>query len=560
MLVRSIAALTTCGLLACSAQDGPGKKPPGGTDVAPDVDGPFPGACASPPRTDPFLPQRRACAFKAGDHASTTLGLTSEERAEIPIKHIVVVMKENRSFDHVFGGLKSLQPEADVADAHFTNRDGQDASVPFFHLRSTCVGFDPGHQWAAMHDAVGDGGMQGFVRSAAGSCGGDGHFVMGHYEQADLPFDYFLASTFALADRYFPSVRSGTFPNRDYLLLGTSDGVTATGYSIWPDPALPTIFDELTRAGVSWGVYADDHPLQRTLDNPAKTWSALNPWSPVSKLIDDFANDTVPNVVFVDGLQNVEDEHPTADLQVGEAWTKRLYDAALASRAWGSTAILLTYDEGGGFADHVRPSDQACLARPGDAAFFELGVRVPFVAISPWARRHFVSHVQKEHTSITRFIEAVFDLPALTARDANSDALLDMFDFACPPGPIPPAPAAGTKGCGGSATITLDRDTFASGEPIKVHFAGGPGDPKDWIAVYAGPVTPASVPALWTYVATGSQTASAATLTHGTVKLDAASAGSPGAWPLAPGTSWTAYFMVNGGHKVIASVGFDVHN
>src|SRR5262249_15060389 len=158
------------------------------------------------------------------------------------------------------------------------------------------------------------------------------------------------------------------------------------------------------------------------------------------------AADTVPNVVFVDGTADGQDEHPTADLQVGEAWTKSIYDAAIASPAWSKTVLLFTYDEAGGFFDHVPPPN-TCLARPADTDFFELGVRIPLIAISPWARRHYVSKPVHQHTSITRFIEAIYGLPALTARDANSDALLDMFDFDCPPAPIPAAPAAGTGGC-----------------------------------------------------------------------------------------------------------------
>jgi phospholipase C len=111
-----------------------------------------------------------------------------------------------------------------------------------------------------------------------------------------------------------------------------------------------------------------------------------------------------------------------------------------------------TYDEAGGFADHVPPPNHACVARPNVAAdqeFFELGVRVPLTVISPYARPHHVSHVTQEHTAVTRFIEVVFGLPALTSRDANSDALLDMFDFDCPPAFLhpPSAPAAGVGGC-----------------------------------------------------------------------------------------------------------------
>ena len=401
------------------------------------------GTCPSPPRPDPMLPLRELCTFTKGDRTLETLG---HEPASIPIKHVIVLMKENRSFDHIFGGLGASRPDVDVANTAFVNKDASGASVPFFHQTSTCVGFDPDHQWAAMHAQVNGGKMDGFVKSAAASTGGDGHFVMGHYEESDLPFYYFLANTFALADHHFPSVRSGTFPNRDYLLLGTSDKVTATEYQVWPDPGLPTLFDELTAAGVSWGVYADDFPFEGALDNPVHDWSTSNPWGPVSKIVTDLEDDTLPAVSFVDGRANVDDEHPTADVQIGEAWTRRIYEAAVASKVWSSTAILLTYDEAGGFADHVAPSNKTCLARPADAAFFELGVRVPFLAISPWARRHYVSHLQKSHTSITRFVEAVFGLPALTARDANSDGLLDMFDFDCAPADVPVAPAAGDEG------------------------------------------------------------------------------------------------------------------
>jgi phospholipase C len=158
------------------------------------------------------------------------------------------------------------------------------------------------------------------------------------------------------------------------------------------------------------------------------------------------ADGTLPSVSYVDSRESVEDEHPTADVQVGEAWTRDVYEAVVGSPLWPTTALIWTYDEAGGFADHVPPPN-SCVARPADSAFFELGVRVPTTVISPFARHHYVSHVVHEHTSILRLIETVFDLPALTARDANSDALLDMFDFGCPEMTTPTAPASGTTGC-----------------------------------------------------------------------------------------------------------------
>jgi phospholipase C len=363
----------------------------------------------------------------------------------LPIRHIIVVMKENRSFDHLFGDLSRLVPDVESIPPDFSNPDRHGESVAPFHLANTCTS-DLDHSWSGMHRQVDGGKMDGFVLSAGASTGTDGHFAMGYYTESDLPFYYFLASTFAIADHYFASVRSATFPNRDYLLLGTSDRVIETQFSIWPDPSLPTIFDHLTAAGVSWGVYADDHPFEKSLDNPRHDWSKLHPWHPVRQLLDELAAGTLPQVVFVDAALGADDEHPHADVQRGEEWTRRIYQALRNGPAWPSWVMLFTYDEGGGFFDHV-PPPKTCVARPQDWRFFELGARVPLIVVSPWARRHYVSKSQKEHTSITRFIETVFDLPALTARDANSDALLDMFDFACDPDDVPPAPEAGRGGC-----------------------------------------------------------------------------------------------------------------
>ncbi|HEY2369107.1 MAG TPA: alkaline phosphatase family protein, partial [Polyangiaceae bacterium] len=156
---------------------------------------------------------------------------------------------------------------------------------------------------------------------------------------------------------------------------------------------------------------------------------------------------TLPNVAFVDGIENVEDDHPEADLQRGEAWTKSIIDHALTSPEWQRLAIVWTYDEAGAFADHVPPPN-GCLALPSSSPFTLMGPRIPLAVISPWAKRGYVSHVVHDHTAITRFIETLFDLPALTARDANSDALLDMFDFTCGRDlSVPPAPNPGTGGC-----------------------------------------------------------------------------------------------------------------
>jgi phospholipase C len=399
------------------------------------------GACPSPVPADSTATQRKACMFMPGALVADTLGLTAAARQNIPLKHIIVVMKENRSYDHYFGQLpKHGQPDAEPLAATFSNLDKAGAAVANFHQTTTCVHNDPAHQWNDMHTQVGTTGkMDGFVISGANSTGTDGHFVMGWYDNTDIPFYYFLANTFALADHHFASIRTGTWPNRDYLLLATSDGVRATGGG-HPADATPTIMSQLDTKGVTWGAYAPAAPFEGTL-----TWTATHAGvHNLAAFKTALAGGTLPSVAFVDGPS---DEHPTADIQVGEAWTRDIYQSVIASPLWATTVMIWTYDEAGGFFDHVPPGN-GCVSRPQDTAFFELGIRVPTVVISPYARQHYVSHVPHEHTSITRLIEAVFDLPALNARDANSDAMLDMFDFACPPNLKPAdAPAAGKGGC-----------------------------------------------------------------------------------------------------------------
>jgi phospholipase C len=487
-----------------------------------------------------------------------TLGLSDAARAAIPIKNVIVLMKENRSFDHILGKLHDQgQPLTEGIPAGFSNLDAAGTTVTPFREATTCVAHDPDHQWAAMHAQVDGGKMDGFVTSAASSTGTDGHFVMGHYEQGDLPFYYWLASTFALNDRHFASVRSGTFPNRNFLLLGTADGVQSTGAG-YPDPSTPTIFDAMDKAGVTWGVYSDGSLLSGTL-----AWDLSHKGTGTFEtFLQKLDDGSLPQVTFVDGIDNVEDEHPTANLQEGEAWTRNIYTHAIASKLWPGLAIVWTYDEAGGFADHVPPPNQACVARPiaKDQPFTELGVRIPLAVISPYARPGYVSHVVQEHTAITRFIETVFDLPALTARDANSDALLDMLDFACPAfAKGPTAPATGTGGCGAGVVLTVDKPSYKQGDSIVVSFTGAPGNnPKDWIAVYSypatGPTPPQPGSILYQYIG-GSHTPTTSPA-KGSVTLDQTSVGK-GPWPLPVG-GYIAYYLLNDGYTSVASIDFTV--
>jgi phospholipase C len=428
------------GTTGCSTTSGAGSVP---IEVLVDSGPPDSSVCPSLVVEDGQRDARAACTFKAGAKAVDTLGISSAVKAALPIKNVIVMMQENRGYDHLFGHLSDSDPSlyTPIPDS-FSNLDPSGAVVKPFHQTTTCFLTDPDHQWDAMHAQSNGGKMDGFVTSAANSpSGGDGHFVLGYYDETDLPFYYFLAKTYALADNHFPSVLSGTWPNRDYLYAGTSGTVKNTLDGV---PDAPTLFDAMTTANVTWGVYSDSFPLELALE-----WANSHPGvHTMAEFYSALADGTLPSVAFVDGEVNAEDDHPPADLQVGEKWSKGIYDATVKSPLWKNTALIFTFDEGGGFFDHVPPPTDACIARPQDSDFFELGIRVPLVMISPWARRHYVSHVRHEHTSITRLIELLFDVPALTARDANSDALLDMFDFGCKsPAAIPDAPESGTGGC-----------------------------------------------------------------------------------------------------------------
>lgn len=421
---------------ACSGSDTPALPAEAGApEGAPAGDGSA--VTCSPVRPDPLASRRAACAFAAGARVAQTLGFTEAERRALPVKHVIVVMQENRSFDHYFGRL----PQAGKADiegwpADFTNPDTSGVQVPPSHLPTPCLPADPPHQGAAMLAGYNDGKMDGFVRTAAVR-GSNGHYVMGYYDETDLPFYYFLAKTFATADRYFGSVLGGTWANRDYLYAGTSDGVTDTGQKIL---SAPTVFDALDTARVSWGVYSNGTPRQDCLG-----WSASH--RGVFKFpafLAALGDGSLPRVSFVD--PNVgQDEHPANDVHDGERWTRSIYEAARASPLWKELALFFTYDESGGLADHV-PPPPACLASPDQTRFDRYGMRVPVVLISPWSRRGYVSHVVHDHTSVLRFIELLFDLPALTGRDANADAMLDLFDLGCARD-APEAPPAGTGSC-----------------------------------------------------------------------------------------------------------------
>ncbi|MGH7297072.1 MAG: phospholipase C [Polyangiaceae bacterium] len=443
------------------------------------------------PDDDAATASRAACAFARGALPAETLGASMPVDVDIPVQNIVVVMQENRSFDSYFARLN------DYAGRHDIESPPAGAAVPeivgaanptmhpLMHAPHLCA-LDTNHEWDGTHLEYDDGKMDGFYQANTGwgdppdgaaPSVSDPSRALWWYDQTDIPFYYALAGTFAIADHYFSSLLGPTWPNRDYLYLATSMGITTSAF---PDlTSLPypgsdvLIFDELERRGITWSIYADGLPPETVAAGPniLSRWPGHYPLLHVADYLSQAAAGTLPQVAFVDAVFGHDDstqidEHPPADIQFGQQFVSQVVQALLASPQWKTSALFFTYDEHGGYYDHV-PPPPACkpdaiepILPAGDATgghFDRYGVRVPMVLVSPFARPGFVSHAVYDHTSITRFIEAKFRLPALTARDANASPLMEMFDFANPafvtPPALAPAPdptAAGIADCVGT--------------------------------------------------------------------------------------------------------------
>ena len=307
-----------------------------------------------------------------------------------------------------------------------------------------------------MHQEIDGGKMDGFTAANENSTDPSGKRAMAQYGPNDLPYYYALAKTFGIGDRYFASVPGPTYPNRYYLIAGTSfghvDNTAPTGDG-WTQK---TIFEELDAAHVSWKMYNSQASVESLLFKYVRDHSAGHVVG-IDQYFADAKAGKLPAVSFVEptfiGKVDVEaDEHPPANPQVGQQASARVVNALLHSPNWPTSAFFLTWDEHGGYYDHVappaapKPDAIAPILGPDDthAAFDRYGVRVPVLVVSPWSRPGFVSHIVHDHTSILRTIELRFGVPALTHRDALAHPMNDFFDFSHPTFLHPPALPAAT--------------------------------------------------------------------------------------------------------------------
>jgi phospholipase C len=359
---------------------------------------------------------------------------------------------ENHSFDDHLGMLGRgdgfrVDAQGVPLDA---NPDGKGGIVRAFRMPSTCqLERAPGQNWVASHTAWNNGRNDGFVKAS-------GPVAMGYWDEADIPFYYALSRTFPLCDRYFCSVLAQTYPNRRFLVAGTASGIVSTSGAALsvPPPANGTIFDRLHAHGISWKNYYTDLPgtavvLKTGTDYP-------NNLVKIDQFYADAASGSLPFLSFVDPNFDHGSEENSGDIRVGEAFVAKVVNAVMHSPAWPKTVLIWTYDEHGGYYDHVAPPPaiKPDGIKPGvdvpgiTGAYDRYGFRVPTVIVSPYAKKDYVSHVVHDHTSILKLVETKWNLGALTYRDANADDLLDSLDLGAPPAfaEPPTLPAAGKQG------------------------------------------------------------------------------------------------------------------
>ena len=426
------------------------------------------------------------------------------------VNHIIILAQENRSFDHYFGHLmqywqKNGYPQAsngttlDGMPDGATNvgdppAPGEPApTITAFPLVTMCVE-NPSPSWNESHvdfnkaDHVstvykGDGfaqtaGHEGPINDVTGTR------VMGFYTGDNLNYYYFMASNFATSDRWFSPAMSRTQINREYMLAATSQGhaypLDATTGALTAKP----IVQLLDENHITWKDYV--HPLS----GPApcttaqclmgQSYLAQFTYAPsiiknepqnisvVDQFLTDANNGTLPQVAFVEpasaeGL----DEHPTDigsgpnDIQQGAKFVASLINGLMASPSWKDSIFILTWDEGGGFYDHVSPqpmpspdgiapkdlrANDNCLNTDGSinssptCNFMYTGYRLPLVVISPFTKKNYVSHTVADYTAILKLIETRFNLHSLTARDAAQMDMTEFFDFNAVPWKTPPTP------------------------------------------------------------------------------------------------------------------------
>jgi phospholipase C len=343
---------------------------------------------------------------------------TDEAATRTPISHVIIVMMENHSFDNFFG----TYPET----ANGSNNLGLEVPTNLLGLKNApsltqllAGNFsteDPNEGYTTYHKDWDNGSMDGFAQYS-------GAQSMTYFTSSQIAIEWDWAEEYSVGDMYFSSVLTDTDPNR----LMSLAGVTPIDGDYGPPPYVSlneSIMYQLSNAGISWGYY---------ISNPSKDIFPLNYFTGInqssqniqswSSFFSSLQNGTLPSVSWVmpvGGGETYVSQHPSENITEGELWLSSIVNSVMQSSYWNSSAIFIMYDEGGGYYDQVPPPVV-------DGT--QLGFRVPFIVISPYAKENYVSSTVLNHASTLSFIEYNWGLPALNDFVGASNVPLDIFDF-----------------------------------------------------------------------------------------------------------------------------------
>jgi phospholipase C len=415
------------------------------------------------------------------------------------IDYVIILVQENRSFDHYFGSYRGVRGFSDQSSAFRQADPANSVTPPFsellpFHLdisktNAACT-HDIDHSWLIQHQSWNNGAMDGFVTSHLPVNATDAALSMGYYNRADLSYYYAVADAFTICDNYFCSVMGPTDPNRLYTMAASIDPDGKNGgpllqtlvtnrNSFYGHLTYTTMPEQLQARGISWKVYSspDAAVLNGILSNNVLSYfknfqdpksvlnrNAFGPQFPTDFLADALSGN-LPQVSWLIAPA-VTSDHPPAPSIFGENILSAVVTALSAnSTRWSKTVLFATYDENGGFFDHVPPvtapvrtpgeyvtaaavPDPTVMGSPAVTGPIGLGFRVPMLIISPFSRGGFVSSDLFDHTSVLRFLETRFgaEVPNLSAwRRATVGDLTSAFNFRSADQSVPtlPSPLAG---------------------------------------------------------------------------------------------------------------------
>jgi phospholipase C len=357
-----------------------------------------------------------------------------------PIEHFIVVMQQNHTFDNYFGTYPGANGTPKDTCLPVSLSDPSTSCVAPFKITNEPI-TDLSHSDVTFANQYQSGKMNGFV-DALNKLNQNGSLSMGYFDEQDIPYYWNLADEFVLFDNYFSSAHTGSITNRMFWVSGRpgdeTNRIPEGGFG-----NIPTIFDRLQERGISWKFYIRDYDPQLNYRS-LKQLDYLPPqvqWVPLlsfdrflddpnlsSHIVDldeyysDLENGTLPAVSYV--LLLGATEHPISNPGLGQKATQTMIQALIQSDSWKSSAFILTYDDWGGWYDHVAPP------QIDDRGY---GFRVPTLLVSPYARKGYIDHTLLDHTSILKFIEENWNIPPLAQRDAKANNFTSAFDFSIPP-------------------------------------------------------------------------------------------------------------------------------